>query len=175
MCDRCPQIERRHRFGRLGSFWQQFLATEWPLGQAVSQSRGNSGSAWERAHRCLLQIDQSMRRKGWVFALFPSGTRMRPGDESSKEAIAETDSYLRAFDNVVLCHISGCTLPVSKDQDFVHEVPQLDRMVYTFGPVQRTDQWRNEMAERFPDLDHRAASAKGIEEAIEALAPNPLQ
>lgn len=120
------------------------------------------------AERAVLQL----RNEGWVFALFPSGTRMRPGVESSKHAIAETDSYLRVFDYLLLGHISGCTLPVSQDQNFILETPRLDRMLYTFGKVQRTEQWREQMAERYPELDHRAASAKGIEVEIEALAPN---
>ena len=117
------------------------------------------------AERSMLKL----RHEGWVFALFPSGTRQRPDDESSKHAIAETDSYLRAFDHMLLCHISGCTLPVSQDHAFIHERPQLDRMVYTFGSVQPTSEWREKMAAKYPKLDHRTASAIGIEEAIEAL------
>ncbi|MDG2224419.1 MAG: 1-acyl-sn-glycerol-3-phosphate acyltransferase [Rubripirellula sp.] len=94
------------------------------------------------AERSMLEL----RHEGWVFSLFPTGTRLRPNDESSKHAIAETDSYLRAFDNLLLCHISGCTLPVSQDHAFINERPQLDRMVYTFGTVQRTSEWRERMA-----------------------------
>ncbi len=123
------------------------------------------------AERAMLKL----RRQGWVFALFPSGTRRRPGDESTRQAIAETDSYLRAFDHLLLCHISGCTLPVSRNQGFTHETPQLDRMIYTFGSVQRTLEWREAMAERYPELDQRAASAKGIEAEIDALAPELLK
>lgn len=117
------------------------------------------------AERSVLKL----RTEGWVFALFPSGTRMRPGDESTKHAIAETDSYLKAFDHLLLCHISGCTLPVSQDHDFVHETPRLDQMVYSFGTVQRTDDWRSRIAEKYPGLDQRAASAQGIEDEIDAL------
>ncbi len=124
------------------------------------------------AKRINMAAERSMlalRHEGWVFSLFPAGTRLRPNDESSKHAIAETDSYLKAFDNLLLCHISGCTLPVSQDHAFVNERPRLDRMVYTFGTVQRTSEWRERTAAKYPHLDHRAASAAGIEAAIEAL------
>jgi 1-acyl-sn-glycerol-3-phosphate acyltransferase len=115
-----------------------------------------------------------LRRKGWVFALFPTGTRMRPSDASTQEAIGETYSYLKIFQNIVLCHIDGCTLPVSRDRDFTHETPRLDRVVYTFGPVRRTEDWLAEAVTRSPQLDQRTATARAMIEDIEALAPADL-
>ncbi|WP_182865351.1 1-acyl-sn-glycerol-3-phosphate acyltransferase [Rhodopirellula sp. JC639] len=85
------------------------------------------------AERALSQL----RHEGWVCALFPSGTRIRPDDESTKQAIAQTDSYLRLFDYLLLGNIDGCTLPVSRDRDFTHETPQLDRtppLITSNGP-----------------------------------------
>ncbi len=111
-----------------------------------------------------------LRHEGWVFALFPSGTRIRPGDESTKHPIGQTDGFLRAFEYLMMCNIDGCTLPVSKDRDLTHEIPMLDCMRYTFGPVHRTRDWRAEAMSRFPDLDQRMASAHAIEEDIESLA-----
>ncbi len=112
-----------------------------------------------------------LRHQGWVFALFPSGTRIRPDDESTRQAIEQTDSYLRMFDYLALCNIDGCTMPVSKDRDFTHESPRLDRMLYTFGPVLRTEDWRDRAAIRYPDVDRKTASAQAIREEIESLAP----
>jgi hypothetical protein len=110
-----------------------------------------------------------LRTRGWVFALFPTGTRIRPGDESTQQAIAATYSYLHLFQYMVLCHIDGCTLPVSKDCDLTHETPKLDKVIYTFGPVQRTDQWLAGATQRFATLNRRAATARAITEDIEAL------
>jgi hypothetical protein len=112
-----------------------------------------------------------LRYEGWVFGLFPTGTRIRPDDESTRQAIEQTDSYLRLFDYLLLGNIDGCTLPVSKDRDLTHETPRLDRMLYTFGEVQRTEDWREAAAARFPDLDCRMATATAIREDIDALAP----
>lgn len=110
-----------------------------------------------------------LRHEGWVFALFPTGTRVRPGDDSTKQAIIETYSYLRMFEYLVLCHIDGCTLPVSKDRDLTHETPTLSRVTYTLGSVQRTEDWVANAAERFPQLDRRTAAAHAMSEDIEAL------
>jgi len=125
------------------------------------------------ARRLNIAADRAIatrRHDGWIFALFPSGTRIRPGDESTRHAIEQTDSFLKNFEYLALCHIDGCTLPVTKDRDLTHETPQLSRMIYTFGPVLKTEQWRSEAAARFPQADQRTASAKAIEADIDALA-----
>jgi hypothetical protein len=123
------------------------------------------------AERAIVKL----RHEGWVLALFPSGTRIRPDDEATKQAIEETDSYLRLFDYLALCNIDGCTMPVTMDRDLTHETPQLDRITYAFGPVQRTDNWRADAAERFPQLDQRMATARAIRADIESLAPQGQQ
>jgi len=117
------------------------------------------------AHRAIHEL----RTQGWVFALFPGATRIRPGDESTTHAIEETDSYLKHFEFMLLGRIDGCTLPVSRDRDLTHEIPTLDRMHYTFGHVLRTNAWRTDAASRFPQFDQRTASARAIIEDIAAL------
>jgi hypothetical protein len=117
------------------------------------------------AHRAI----HDLRHQGWVFGLFPTATRIRPDDESTRRAIEETDSYLKNFEFMLLGRIDGCTLPVSRDRDLTREVPTLDRMHYTFGAVQCTDPWREDAAKRFPTLDQRSASARAIIEDIAGL------
>jgi CDP-diacylglycerol--glycerol-3-phosphate 3-phosphatidyltransferase len=117
------------------------------------------------SHRAIHEL----RNQGWVFALFPTATRIRPGDESTTHAIEETDSYLKNFEFMLLGRIDGCTLPVSRDRDLTHEVPTRDRMRYTFGPVLRADEWRANATRRFAELDQRTASAQAIIEDIAAI------
>lgn len=119
------------------------------------------------AHRAIHEL----KHRGWVFALFPGATRIRPGDAATRQAIPETDSYLKTFEYLLLGRIDGCTLPVSRDRDLTHETPRLDRVTYTFGPVQRTDAWRGAAASRFPALDQRTASARAIVEDIDTIQP----
>ena len=107
-----------------------------------------------------------LRHEGWIFGLFPTGTRIRPGVESTARAIAEVDTYLKTFDFIVIGRIDGCTLPVSREQDFMHETPKRDRVIFTFGSVHRTNQWRADALKRFPDLGQRLATAHAIDEAM---------
>lgn len=118
-----------------------------------------------RAYRAM----RGLRRQGWVLAVFPAGTRLRPSDERTGQAIREIDSYLRRTDYLVLGHIAGCTLPVSRDRDLSHETPRLDRMAYTFGPVVEARRWREQAAQRYPELSQREASRRAIMEDIAAL------
>ncbi len=117
------------------------------------------------AHRVI----HDLRHEGWVFALFPTGTRIRPGIISTTCAIPETDGYLKCFEFMMLGDIEGCTLPVTRDEDLTRETPQQDRMTYTFGEVVSIDSWRSQAAQRFPELDQRAATARAIMKDIEAL------
>lgn len=117
------------------------------------------------AHRAI----HDLRHQGWVFALFPTATRVRPHDDATKLAIEETDSYLKHFEFMLLARIDGCTLPVSRDYDLTREVPSRDRVRFTFGTVLATDKWRTNAAGRFPQLDQRAASARAIMEDIMAI------
>ena len=117
------------------------------------------------AHRAI----RKLRHQGWMFALFPAATRLRPRDPSTAQAIEETDSYLKHFEFMLLCRIEGCTLPVSREQDLTHETPTLDRMRYVFAAVQRTDAWREQAKRRFAECNRRAASAKAIVEDIAAI------
>jgi len=116
-----------------------------------------------------------LRHQGWLFALFPAATRLRPHDKSTGQAIEETDSYLKNFEFMILGRIDGCTLPVSRDRDLTHETPTLDCMRYTFGRVLRTDAWRDNAAKRFAKLDQRAASAAAIIEDIDAMDPSRVE
>ena len=127
--------------------------------------RSESHCMNRRAYRAM----HALRNAGWVLALFPAGTRLRPADASTGQAIEETDSYLRRSDYLVLCHIDGCTLPVSRDRDLSHEAPRLDRMTYTFSPLMEAARWRASAAQRYPALDQRSASRQAIMDDIAAL------
>ncbi len=116
-----------------------------------------------------LRAIREFRHQGWVFALFPTGTRMRVGDPSTGRAIPEIDSYLKSFDRMLLGHIAGCTLPVTRDLEMDHETPRRDRVRVRFGDVLSTVEWRREAADRYPHLDQRNASAQAIMQDIAVL------
>lgn len=111
-----------------------------------------------------------LRHEGWVFGLFPAGTRTRLNDPSTRQAIEQVHGYLEMFDHLLLGHIDGCTMPVSRDHDLTRESPRLDRVRFTFGPVHQTQQWCREACLRFPDDDPHAAMASAITQDLEHLA-----
>ena len=117
------------------------------------------------AHRAI----HDLRHQGWIFGLFPCGTRIRPDRPSTAIAVEETDSYLKNFDHMLLANIEGCTLPVARDHDFTHETPALARVVYTFGPVVKTDEWRAAAANRFTELPAREASVKAMTQDLRSV------
>lgn len=126
----------------------------------------------EDAHRMNMRAYRAMRRlrqNGWVFGLFPAGTRRRPDDDATARAVDETDSYLKYFDYAVLGRIDGCTLPPVRDRDMSRETPRCDRVVYTFGPLLKTSEWRADAARRHSAITQRAASAVAIMEDIAAI------
>jgi len=135
---------------------------------------GHSEQELQEAHEVNLAAHRAiheLRHQGWIFSLFPTGTRARPQEKATLEAMPETDSYLKHFDFLVMGRIDGCTLPVSRDRDLTHETPTLDRVCYTFGPVLRTDEWRHQAARRYATLDPKVASARAIMEDIAAIDP----
>ncbi len=114
------------------------------------------------AHRVV----HKLRHEGRVFALFPTGTRIRPGDTSTTRAIPETDTWLKSFEYMLLGYIDGCTLPVSRDQDMTRETPVLNRITISFDEVLTTDDWRRQAIGRFPGFSQRAATAAAIMDDI---------
>ncbi len=117
------------------------------------------------AHRVIHEL----RDRGWMFALFPTGTRMRPGDKSTMQAIPEIDSFIKSFEFLTPGHMEGCTMPVTREQDLTHETPRLNRVCFTFGQVVETKVWRCRAQQRFPRLTQRQASAQAIMEDISNL------
>ncbi len=138
----------------------------WLTGEHTESDLRDARLLNRAAQRTIMRL----RHQGWVFGFFPSGTRIRPADEATAHAIEETDTYVKSFERMLLCHIRGCTLPVSHDWQLTHEIPRLDRMVYTFGPMLDTAQWREQAALRYPDLSQRDASARAVMADISQLA-----
>jgi len=77
-----------------------------------------------------------LKKQGNIVLVFPSGTRYRPWDPSSKKGVREIDSYLKSFSKMVLMSINGNVLRLQTEgkgmeEDMICE----DRVVYTASPV----------------------------------------
>ncbi len=78
-----------------------------------------------------------LKKEGNIVLVFPSGTRYRPWDPSSKKGVREIASYVKSFSKMCLVAINGNILRLNGEEgsamqdDLVCE----DRVVYTAGPI----------------------------------------
>jgi glycerol-3-phosphate O-acyltransferase len=83
--------------------------------------------------RALLEL----KKQGNIILVFPSGTRYRPWDPSSKKGVREIASYVKSFSRMCLVAVNGNILRLNSEEgggmedDLVCE----DRVVYTAGSV----------------------------------------
>jgi glycerol-3-phosphate O-acyltransferase len=72
-----------------------------------------------------------------VIAVFPSGTRYRPGKPETKQGVREIDSYLRIFDIMILVSINGSCLRFSPEntEDMLADLVFHDKVIVAGSPV----------------------------------------
>jgi glycerol-3-phosphate O-acyltransferase len=97
------------------------------------------GNAINRAAmKSLLEI----KRQGKIILVFPSGTRYRPWDPSTKKGVREIDSYIRSFDYMCCVALNGEVLHVHPGDMLEDEVSR-DLVRVTAGKVQDCAEFRN--------------------------------
>ena len=92
--------------------------------------------------RALLEL----KKQGNVVLVFPSGTRYRPWDPSSKRGVREIASYIKSFSKMCLVAINGNILRLNtEDGGMEDDLVCEDRVVYTAGPVIDCPSFREHM------------------------------
>jgi glycerol-3-phosphate O-acyltransferase len=115
-----------------------------------------SASINRAATRALIRAKES----GRIVLVFPSGTRYRPWDPSSKRGVREIDSYIRIFDYVCPVAINGEVLHV-RQGDMMEDSVSKDMVRLSAGPVLSASAFRNEVREK--------AEAAGVEDKKQAV------
>ena len=90
-----------------------------------------------RAHginRAAMKAVIRQKYKGHLILIFPSGTRYRPGDPSTKRGVREIDSYIRSFDYMCPVAINGQVLHI-RPGDMMDDEVSHDLVRISFGPV----------------------------------------
>ena len=112
-------------------------------------------------NRAAMKALDEQKIKGRIVLLFPSGTRYRPWDPSTKRGIREVDSYIRSFDYMCCIALNGMVLHVQQT-DMLNDVVVKDLVRITAGPVQSCAEFRNKAK--------TAATMAGVEDKKQAVA-----
>jgi glycerol-3-phosphate O-acyltransferase len=112
-------------------------------------------------NRAAMKALDEQKVKGRIVLLFPSGTRYRPWDPSTKKGIREVDSYIRSFDYMCCIALNGQVLQVQQS-DMLSDMVNKDLVRVTAGTVQSCAEFRNKAK--------TAAEANGIEDKKQAVA-----
>jgi len=107
--------------------------------------------------------------KGHLILVFPSGTRYRPGDPSTKKGVREIDSYIRSFDYMCFVAINGNALLV-QETDMMNDIVQKDVIFVTAGPVVNCNEFRDKInAASVNEEDKKQAVADAIMNELEIM------
>ena len=71
-------------------------------------------------NRATMKALGDLKTSGKLILVFPSGTRHRPWDPSTKRGVREIDSYLKSFDYMCLVSINGNILRINPEGE-MHE------------------------------------------------------
>jgi glycerol-3-phosphate O-acyltransferase len=111
-------------------------------------------------NRAALKALDEHKRKGRVVLLFPSGTRYRHWDPSTKKGVREIDLYIRTFDYMCCVALNGEVLRVQQT-DMMNDEVVKDVVRVTAGPVQSCAEFR--------DKAKADAQASGIADKKQAV------
>ena len=93
-------------------------------------------------NRAAMKALTDLKTQGRLILLFPSGTRYRPGDPSTKRGVRETDSYIKAFDYMCFVAINGEVLHVGQG-DMMDDTVSKDVVRFSAGPVLSCAEFRD--------------------------------
>jgi 1-acyl-sn-glycerol-3-phosphate acyltransferase len=98
-------------------------------------------------NRASMKSLAELKRQGKILLVFPSGTRYRPWDPSTKKGVREIDSYVKSFSKMALVAINGnilrfnCEGGDAMEEDLLCE----DRVLYSVGPITDCAEFRERM------------------------------
>jgi glycerol-3-phosphate O-acyltransferase len=111
---------------------------------------------------------KELRNQGYIFLMFPSGTRYRPWKPETKRPIKETASYLTSFDCFCCASINGCNMLPKEHEDMTREQFKKDIIVFNFGEVQDSKEFLKMISEdnAFKSISDKEQSKQYIADKI---------
>jgi glycerol-3-phosphate O-acyltransferase len=123
-----------------------------------------SASINRAATRALIRI----KEKGGMVLVFPSGTRYRPWEPSTKRGVREIDSYVRLFEYMCPVAINGEVLHVSQG-DMMEDSVSRDLVRLTVGPVRSCSEFRNGIRAKEDVEDKKQAVVDAVMDMLEKM------
>jgi len=96
-------------------------------------------------NRAAMRTLNEIKVKGKLILVFPSGTRYRPWDPSTKRGVREIDSYIKSFDYMCPIAINGEVLHVRHGDDMLDDSVSRDLVRITAGPVISCGEFRDKV------------------------------
>jgi glycerol-3-phosphate O-acyltransferase len=122
-------------------------------------------------NNAAMQKLREIKTRGKLILVFPSGTRYRPWDPSTKKGVREIDLYIRSFDYMCCVALNGEILHVQKT-DMMNDTVSKDIVKVTAGQVYSCVEFRNRMrteAEAAGIEDQKQATVDAIMDELEKL------
>ena len=129
-------------------------------------------------NRAAMKALTAIKNKGRLVLIFPSGTRYRPGDPSTKRGVREIDSYIKSFDYMCMVAINGEVLHVMQ-KDMMEDTVSKDVVRISAGPVLSCAEFRGRVRaeaeakspadQRGEPLDKKQAVADAIMAELEKM------
>jgi len=116
--------------------------------KAISEKRKHINMA---ALKTLFRL----RKSGRIILVFPTGTRYRPWDPSTRRGLKDIDSYLKSYENMVLIAINGNVL-IPQKKSLTEDLVAHDIMFYTVSRVYHGRKFREKARGMVPEgVDQR--------------------
>lgn len=120
-------------------------------------------------HAAMRQMIKQ-KHNGRIIVVFPAGTRYRPWDKSSMQAVREIHSYLKTFDNVMFMAINGNTLPPAQTEVMTDDTAVEDLMILTCSEIVNGRQFLKKEQARTPEgIDPKQYAANRVMEKLMAM------
>ena len=110
-------------------------------------------------NRAAMKALMNLKYKGRLVLLFPSGTRYRPWDPSTKQGVREIDSYVKSFDFMCLVAINGEILHV-RQGDMMDDSVSKDVVRLSAGPVLSCTEFRDRVR---AEVDAKTSAAENTD------------
>jgi glycerol-3-phosphate O-acyltransferase len=119
-------------------------------------------------NRAAMKALNKLKTQGRLILVFPSGTRYRPWDPSTKKGVREIDSYLRSFDYLCCVALNGEVLHVRQGEMLDDSVSR-DLVRVTAGPVIPCADFREKARAAAEGEDKKQAAVDALMAELEKL------